>query len=569
MVTTFLRRSILALSLLAILTGTAMRFMQLDSKVYWHDEAHTGLRVSGYTSRDFVEQVFSNQHLTREELLSYQHPSADQGYQDTLRALMSRPEHGPLYYLLARLGFYGTEDARVATRGVAALLSLLLLPAAWWFWRELFPAAASPLAHQGRAGPQLHQNPQQYTHQELGLGAALLVALLALSPFQLVYAQEARQYGLWAALTLMSCAALLRARRLNTGSAWLQYALIVALGLYTHLMLAVVLVVQVLWLSWEWYRVPPMASARTRLLLALLGAGLLFSPWLALFFSELRDVGDVTGWMKRPATFAQLANAWGLHLTRQFYDSAALMTRGAGLFWLPFAALLALFALYQTARYAPPSARRLLLMLLVTTLAVVLGPDLLSGGRRSLEGRYLMPALLFLIVMWVFALTRQLQAAGRLRPLIAFTVWLGLLAAAFWSDVQYLRAEQWWNKSMSRFNHEVARMINSAEHPLVVCQWGDINPGEVLSVSYKTAPGTRFFLIAADYMPSRGELQGDIFVLNPSPNLLEHLSQFGRLVEWYPEGHLWRFYDIAPGEAGPFLDIKPPTAQSTAPVPSN
>ena len=135
-----LARSILFLTLLAVLAGTALRFTNLEGKVYWHDEAHTALRVSGNTTPDYVEHAFTNRILSYAELRGYQHPRADQGYVDTLTALASRPEHGPLYYLLARVGFYFTDDARYATRTVAAFLSLLLFPAAYWLWKELFPS---------------------------------------------------------------------------------------------------------------------------------------------------------------------------------------------------------------------------------------------------------------------------------------------------------------------------------------------------------------------------------------------------------------------------------------------
>ena len=509
MICTTSDRLIPALAVLAILIGCLMRFTGLDQKVYWHDEAHTALRVSGNTTLEFVGAAFDDRLLSAAELLEYQHPRVDQGFGDSLRALMSRPEHGPLYYLLARVGFLFTDDAKLATRGTAALLSLLLLPAAAWFWRELFFDTPG--------------------HRRRGLWVVL--ALLALSPFQLVYAQEARQYSLWAAMTLATCAALVRARRRRDVPAWLIYALVLSIGLYTHLMLAVLVPVHALWLAW-------VAPARLKAFAgAALLAALAFSPWLLLFQGSLREVGHVTDWMKVAIPFERLANAWGLHLVRQFVDTAA----PTPLPWLPGVLLLFAAGLYRTARSAPAEAKRLLFLLLLATSVVVVGPDLITGGRRSQEARYLLPALLLLVFMVAFALTHALGSGARWRRGMALGLWVGLLGLGLWSSLGYLRAETWWNKSMSGHNAEVARQIDALPGALVICQDGDINPGEVLSVAHEVARDTRFLLIASGRLPTVDRLQGQVFLLNPSPGLKAQFAGHGELRQVHQPGRLWRY----------------------------
>lgn len=42
------------------------------------------------------------------------------------------------------------------------------------------------------------------------------MALIAVSPFHVLYAQEAREYSLWTVTILLSSAALLRAMRVKT-----------------------------------------------------------------------------------------------------------------------------------------------------------------------------------------------------------------------------------------------------------------------------------------------------------------------------------------------------------------
>ena len=500
-----LNRIIPLLALLAVFIGTVLRFTGLDSKVYWHDEVYTALRISGYTTAEYAGSAFNNHIYTTEELLNFQHPPAEAGLQNSLHGLMSRPEHGPLYYLLARVGFMFTDDARLATRTVAALLSLLLFPAVMWLWRELFRER---------------------------LGAWVILGLIALSPFQLVYAQEARQYSLWAVMTIAVCAALLRARRRDDLPAWALYTLLLTIGLYTHLMLAVVVVVHALWITWE---------ARAQLkpfALAVLVAALLFSPWLWLFQSGYREVGNVTAWMQMVIPFERLSNAWGLHLVRQFVDTATMKTPQP---WLYGVLVLLFYSFYRTARSAPAASKRLLFLLLVITTSVVVAPDLINGGRRSQEARYLFPALLMMMFMVAYGLAHALNSEKNLQRNLAFSVWLGLLGLGLWSGLNFIQADTWWNKSMSSNNRNVARIIDAAENPLVICPVGDINPGEILSVAHEVDPKTRFILAQADYQPDVPHLKGEIFLINPTAEIRQHIEKYGTVTELHHQGRLWRF----------------------------
>jgi len=500
-----LNRVIPLLALLAVLMGTALRFTGLGDKIYWHDEVYTALRVSGYTSADYAGNAFANRIYSAEDLLNFQHPAAASGMRESLRGLMSRPEHGPLYYLLTRVGFMFTDDARLATRSVAAVLSLLLFPAVMWLWRELFNER---------------------------LGAWIILGLVALSPFQLVYAQEARQYSLWAVMTVAVCAALLRARRRDDLPAWALYALLITIGLYTHLMLAVVVLVHGLWLLWESRaQLKPFA-------VAVLVAALLFSPWLWLFHSGLREVGHVTAWMQVEISFARLSNAWGLHLVRQFVDTATMKVPQP---WLYGVLVLLFYGLYRTARSAPMASKRLLFIMLVITLGVVVAPDLINGGRRSQEARYLFPALLMLMFMVAYGLADALNTERSLQRNLAFSVWLGLLGLGLWSGLNFIQAETWWNKSMSSHNREVARLIDAGKQPLVICPVGDINPGEVLSVAHEVDPRTRFMLVQFDYQPDVPQIKGDIFLINPTAEIRQYVEKFGVVTEVHPQGRLWRF----------------------------
>jgi uncharacterized membrane protein len=70
--------------------------------------------------------------------------------------------------------------------------------------------------------------------------AWLAVAIIAISPFQIVYAQEARPYSLFVMLILLSSAVLLGGMRLKTNSSWAIYAVTLVVGFYSHLLLEIV-----------------------------------------------------------------------------------------------------------------------------------------------------------------------------------------------------------------------------------------------------------------------------------------------------------------------------------------
>lgn len=68
---TRLRRPVVGLFVL-VAFGAFLRFYHLDSKVYWHDEAHTALCVSGYSGQEFVDAVFYGGIVTAEKMRQFQ-----------------------------------------------------------------------------------------------------------------------------------------------------------------------------------------------------------------------------------------------------------------------------------------------------------------------------------------------------------------------------------------------------------------------------------------------------------------------------------------------------------------
>jgi uncharacterized membrane protein len=525
--------SILALGLVVGLGGW-LRLAHLDSKVYWHDETQTSLRVFGYRLGDFVHDTFTGELLTVDQIRTYQRAQPDQGLPRALEMIAQRPEHGPLYYVLAYFSGRAFDLPQVGVRAASALMSLLLMPLMYLLAWELFRDRAA---------------------------AAIAAALAALSPIHLLYAQEAREYALWAVTTVGASAALLRAMRVRTRGAWRVYALSAVVGLYSHLLFLAVAAAHGLYIVVS-------AEDRQRFLRpyarALAVSVLLFSPWLYLLATHAKKVHEVTAWMRQDLGLGGLLEAWAQHLGHLFFD----LPWGKD-WWV--LSVLVLAAAGLALSYGPQKrARRFLFALIGVGAATVMLPDLLGGGRRSAEARYLMPVWVGLELVAAYGLGQAVASSSRaVRALGAGTV-TGLLLAGLVSLLAISGSDTSWSKGVSAFNPEFARIINQAERPLVVSTNGDINPGEILSLSYLLDPKVRLILTDYGRFPDIPPGYTDVFLVNPSRELQEALAANYRLEVLHNSGRLWKlYYPAAPGtDSGPPIQAGSGRPAAGVPCPS-
>ncbi|MCP4328932.1 MAG: hypothetical protein GY791_10910 [Alphaproteobacteria bacterium] len=149
--------------------------------------------------------------------------------------------HPPLYYTLMHY-WLALGDETVAIRSFSAIWGVLTVPLVYGLGRVLGDARV----------------------------AAIAALLFAMSPFNIVFAQEARMYTLltWAATLVMMCLAWLLRHQAATGPmngpsgddrtrwAWLGYGSGLLIALYSHntavFLLAAALLVGVPWLFSEW-----------------------------------------------------------------------------------------------------------------------------------------------------------------------------------------------------------------------------------------------------------------------------------------------------------------------------
>lgn len=255
----------LAVTLLAL--GIFFRFVNLDQKAYWFDETSTSLQISGYTDSEVTQQVLDGRVIGIKDLQKYQYPNPEKGAIDTIKGLAEKePQLTPLYFVMARFWVQWFGNSVAVTRSLSALISLLAFPGVYWLCMELF---GSPLT------------------------GWIAIALICVSPFHVLYAQEARPYALWTVAILLSDASLLQAIRLQTKRSWGIYAATVILGLYSYLFSALVFIGHGI------YVVVIERKRSSKTLIAYVIASLIgtitFVPWIFLLLQIFKEQIKIAG----------------------------------------------------------------------------------------------------------------------------------------------------------------------------------------------------------------------------------------------------------------------------------
>jgi uncharacterized membrane protein len=426
-----------------VLAGIAARGVNLGTKFWYHDEATTSLRVSGYDSGD-ARRALAGRVFGPNDAMRFQRVDGGRGLGDSLGSLAREdPQHPPAFYALARVWAASVSDSIVSLRALAALISLLALPAMFWLATELF----------GRG-------PERW----------ITLALVAISPFQILYAQDAREYSLWAVTTAASSAALLRALRLQSARAWGIYALLLAVGLLADPLTAGVV------LGHGAYLLIARRSELRRTLrpfaAALAAAGAAFAPWAYVMATHRGALTSGTDWTSTRIPLHALAKAWLVEAGLPFVDNAAVRQPFSGAEAALATATLALVVAGSIAlrRRASRSSMAFAATLFAGSLLPLMLADVAFGGLRSTVPRFLVPVMLALELPVAFLLARWVRARARPARLFAALTCAGLLAAAAASFAASVSARVWWphDDGAAAENLAVTRLLNERPQPFML-----------------------------------------------------------------------------------------------------
>ncbi|GAB4384979.1 MAG: hypothetical protein Kow00121_49250 [Elainellaceae cyanobacterium] len=484
-----------AVILFTLLLGIFFRFYHLDYKVYWHDEVFTSVRATGQTGESIGKRLEQQGIFRAGDLRQYQQLRPDHGWDDTLTALQGHPEHPPLYYLGTRLWMELFGSSVAATRSFAAVISLLTFPCLYWLCLELF---ASRLA------------------------GGVAIALFAVSPFQVLYAQEARQYSLWTVLVLLSSAVLLWARRESTPKKWVAYSATVALGLYTSLFFIFTLLshgLYILLVNGIRHKVMRFYAIATSMAL------FSFIPWLIVIVRHKTEFEEKTAWTKSPASLDFLAKLWGLHISSGFLDPGFPLEHPYTYLIPPFFVALVLGAGWVVCRKTAKQVWLFILLMIGVNVGMLVLPDLVFGGLRSASSRYYVPTYIgvqLLVSFWVaYGLSHSrvfMQRVGRF--MFAGLLILGVVSCAISSQTA-----AWWNKGLSYNNPAAAQIVNQADRPLVLLNTTGDTLGNAISLSYLLKPDVALQLVKNGQISEIPAAACDVFLYYPSEQLSQNVKQ--------------------------------------------
>lgn len=467
----------------AVVIGVLLRFYGLDDKVLWHDEVATRIFAAGYRPDEWKGALYTGEIVPVSALLHYQEPRPDRSLWNAVVGLVQHdPQHPPLYYVLAALwvDVFGPDIG--VLRALSAVFGLLCLPAAAWLGRELYGNGRVP------------------------------AALVALSPFFVLYAQEAREYALWSALILASTAALLRAARVGTLGAWVAYGVLLDLGLYTSFSTSSAILAHIVWVvvtqRGRFTRVSVSAAATMAV------SALVFAPWAWALIQHYDAFTASMAWSKEIVIpRLSLLRIFGFNLSRLVLDLWPELER-PWQFVASFAVVgLAGVALVNLRRMERASAW-MIALLIVTPMAMLLAPDLVSGGIRSVSTRYL-------TCTWVGVLA-ALAFYLKDRPRLLF----GVAAVALVSDVSNARLESVWTKGTSIHLPEVSARLNAEDRPLLVGNIERSNPGNLMALAVRLDPDVSLQLVPIEveerWAPPDGF--GAIYLFGPIPPYREAME---------------------------------------------
>jgi uncharacterized membrane protein len=517
-----------SLVIIILILGIIFRFVNLEEKIYWHDEVYTSLRAAGFTSQEVYEQGFQNQLLTPAQLLKFQAIKPDSTVIDTIYSLaIEDPQHPPLYFILARYWMQLFGSSFTAFRSLPALISLLSWVFICLLAREIFGQK---------------------------LTAPLAVILLAISPFDILFAQIARQYSSLTFLVIASTYFLFKADKNNRSINWIYYTIVSLLGLYTHPFFALTLfghglfIVSKLILTTEWRKFSWEKALnywwRSPLKLYLLSSVInisLFFPWLLVIKSNSQRALNSTSWA---ASFDSLEviKYWILSFSSLFTD----LYFGNNL--ATYSYRLLYIAIILTAIYLVITTTKQETWLLISTsifvpLLLLVVPDILLNTHRSAVTRYLIPCFPGIQLAVAYLVSYYAKNCLKLGQIIL----VFLLTSSIISNSINAISETSWSKGISYYNGEISRIINTYHYPLLVSDRGSFtNLGNLISLAYCLDGDTRLLLLS--YPPQTEKLksilntaQTAILVFRPSEELFSELETTGaKLKSIFPkDDSLW------------------------------
>ncbi|MDB9525186.1 hypothetical protein PN498_04245 [Oscillatoria sp. CS-180] len=466
--------------ILCLFLGSYLRLSHVEKKTFWYDETYTAIPVSGQTKRDVKEDWLlhfaqTGSVLRAADLSRYQTPQPGTHLIDAIASLGAEEAHNsPLYFILARpLLSLTTISPIIGMRGLSIFFGLLSLGGLFWLCQALFSN---------------------------GLISGLATSLMAVSPFHILYAQEARQYSLFTATVVFSSVFLLRSLKSNKPTDWRNYLFATIAGLYTQPLFIFTNLAHGLYVLLA--RKVYSKGIFQRYLSAARWSYVAFLPWAIVI---LLTLGSIADWRRKTVLpLTSLTGRWIVNMSRSFYDRPlpgpnqydfpSSQSDPLLLIWMLIFGL-GMYSFIYLVRISKKQEWLFILSLAAVPALPFMLSDIVLGGVRSAIPRYFIPCYIALGLAVAYCLGHQIQKSRRsLQKLLWTGSAIALLLVGLFTSAQAVQADTWWHKYSNIYDRDIASIINSSSDPLLL---GD-EATRLISLSYRLRPDVPIQLLDAD-----------------------------------------------------------------------
>ncbi len=506
---------------IVIAIGVFLRFFHLGFQDYWHDEATTSLNIAGHTKPEAFRFLIERPRQFG-ELLTYCAPCQD--FTKVWKCWTTeQPAKTPIFYILEYFWVITFGDSTVTMRLLPALFGLLQLPAYFWLGMELFRSRTC---------------------------AWLMVALQAISPVAILYAQEARDYSLYTATLALVCATFLHAVRISTKRNWFLYGLALTVSLYSCFLTNFAVAAQLIFLIAR-----RQFKQLRQFIIAVAGASFLFSPWIWLNLPKLiHGYPDHTVLNKRLEFLNWLDLVLCNYWMPVFYPGKFLMPH---LWWLnKFTGLAATYySLYKIGRVYNHPGPAFLISLVAVGSAPYIIYDLISGGIRATIVRYMIHVHLVVVscIAYAFAANGDWQNSWKKR-VTWFAVFIGFCMIAIDSTLSISTSHTTILKlvDLEQKLRPLADDINRQPQPAtVVSALGLTNHVQMFALSRAVKPETRLIFAKELTLKDMPDGVDKFYLITPTPELVDGLKQSGyELQPIRPDSKFWKVRRPSDGSSG-------------------
>jgi uncharacterized membrane protein len=396
---------------------------------------------------------------------------------------------------------------------------------------------------------------------------------VAISPFHILYAQEARPYSCWTLVTILSSALFLRSLRQPTAIHWIGYAILSVIGIYSHLFYVGIA------LGHGVYCLLTQRSLTQRSLTqrfkptkqlndqfdangfgyfscfsyycsAMVLMAVAYLPWMLVLWRNREKTASVvtSAWANQHYSLPSLMSMWFGNMSRLVFDVGLGSHDGlkAVLPIIPIifsSVLLIVYALYFLWRQAPSSISIFVLTLIFTSATCFLASDLIIGGRLSGLPRYSIAMFLgyHLAIAYLFTLKLRQGNKQSSRRSLWWLMFILLIASCLTSYIKIYPAIVWWHQGPQNTRHipEVIAQVNQTKQPLVITEHAI---SRIPAFGSKLKSEARIQLLPIGKLAPIPPAYETIFFFRPSPKLRQSIAQSGNLTVVPDTGEmLYRF----------------------------